>query len=88
MSSLAIATELLLGLGISRADTEQAIERFREHDARTLEQQAAVFRDDDAFRQSALTAAEELQHLFDADSAADTERDQSTHDAREPPPAG
>jgi glutathione-regulated potassium-efflux system ancillary protein KefC/glutathione-regulated potassium-efflux system protein KefB len=88
LSSLAMATELLLGLGISRADAEQAIERFRDHDAHTLEQQAAVFRDDDAFRQSALSAAEELQQLFDADAAADTERDQSTHDAREPPPAG
>jgi voltage-gated potassium channel Kch len=71
LSSLAIAEELLLALGHDEAHAARVIERFREHDATTLARQAEVFHDDEAFRQAAMTAADELRQLFAADVEAE-----------------
>jgi len=71
MSSLKIATEMLEALGLDRSQAEAAVNRFYQHDAKTLQRQAAVFHDDEAFRQESLSAAEELRQLFTADTTAD-----------------
>ncbi len=68
LSSLAIATELLVALGIPRSDAESRVTRFREHDAETLLKQAQVFGDDEQFRQASMTAVEELKQIFDRDA--------------------
>jgi monovalent cation:proton antiporter-2 (CPA2) family protein len=69
LSSLAIAEALLKDLGRSPEQAAEAVARFRAHDARTLEQQAAVHHDEEAFRQVTITSAEELKTLFQADDA-------------------
>jgi monovalent cation:proton antiporter-2 (CPA2) family protein len=73
MSSLTIASEMLQALGLDPAKAQAAVDRFFEHDAATLQRQAAVFHDDEAFRQESLSAAEELRELFAADVKADTQ---------------
>jgi hypothetical protein len=71
LSSLGIATELLTDLGFARHEAEAIVERFREHDARTLERQSEVLADDEAFRKAAMDAAVELRQLFAADTTAE-----------------
>jgi len=71
VSSLEIATELLTFLGLPPSQAADAVARFREHDERTLRLQAAVFRDDEAFRRTTLSATEELKRLFAADAAVE-----------------
>ena len=71
LSSLAIATELLQTLGLEVAEAERVVERFKAHDAETLQRQLAVFHDDEAFRQETLSATEELKQLFAADTSAE-----------------
>ena len=67
LSSIAIAEALLRALGRSPEQAAEAAARFRAHDARTLEQQAAVQHDEEAFRQVTITSAEELKTLFQED---------------------
>jgi len=67
-SSLTMGTELLTYLGMSKTEAEEAIDVFREHDARTLERQLAVYHDDDAFREASMDAARELEELFSEDA--------------------
>jgi voltage-gated potassium channel Kch len=80
-SSLRLASTLLEQLGLSEQEANAAIERFREHDAETLDRQSAVFGDEDAFRKATVDAAEELKRLFAEDAAIeaherrDAERD-------------
>ena len=68
LSSLALATELLQKLGLSEAQSQGAVDTFRTHDAATLARQAAVYRDERAFRQTSIDAALELNELFVEDS--------------------
>ncbi|MGE0621196.1 MAG: monovalent cation:proton antiporter-2 (CPA2) family protein [Pseudomonadales bacterium] len=71
-SSLIMGGELLKALGMNAAEAADAIRVFREHDERTLAQQLAVHHDDDAFRQTSIAAARELEELFREDHAAST----------------
>lgn len=70
-SSLAMGEEVLTCLGMSSTDARDAIDVFREHDARTLERQLAVYHDDDAFREASMDAARELEELFRYDADAE-----------------
>jgi voltage-gated potassium channel Kch len=67
-SSLRLARELLGRLGLGPAEAQEAVERFEIHDSRTLERQAAVFRDEEAFRRTTISASEELRGLFAEDA--------------------
>jgi monovalent cation:proton antiporter-2 (CPA2) family protein len=69
-SSLAMGEEVLTCLGMSDADAHEAIEVFRTHDADTIERQLAIYHDDDAFRESTMDAARELEELFGYDADA------------------
>ena len=69
-SSLELSKALLIGLGKRPLDAARSVEAFRDHDAETLLKQAAVFRDESAFRQTSLEAAEELKLLFSEDAAS------------------
>jgi voltage-gated potassium channel Kch len=70
-SSLRLARELLGRLGLPEDQAQQAVMQFEAHDARTLARQAAVFRDEEAYRKATMTASEELEHLFEADASAE-----------------
>jgi len=67
-SSLRLARELLGRLGLSAEEAQQVVDSFEAHDARTLERQAAVFRDAEAFRRTTISASEELKALFARDA--------------------
>jgi monovalent cation:proton antiporter-2 (CPA2) family protein len=69
LSSLHLTESLLAHLGSPPDEAARIVEAFRVHDRATLERQAAVFNDEQAFRQTTIEAAEELKHLFDADHA-------------------
>jgi monovalent cation:proton antiporter-2 (CPA2) family protein len=69
LSSLALTTELLQHLGSSQAEARAAVETFRRHDAATLARQALVYKDENAFRQTSIQAAQELNALFNEDAA-------------------
>ena len=71
LSSLAMAESVLLRLGLAPEEAADAIETFKSHDARTLDDQAAVFHNEEAFREAAQDAAQELRDLFDADEEAE-----------------
>jgi len=71
LSSLALAVELLTVLGFDRREADSIVERFREHDARTLDRQAQVVEDEEAFRKASIDAAIELKQLFAADDRAE-----------------
>ena len=55
---------------MSPPEAAQAIDVFREHDAKTLEKQLAVYHDSEAFRTAAMDAAKELEELFREDEVA------------------
>lgn len=74
LSSLSLTGDLLRHLGFSDEEAELSIHRFREHDERTLQKQAAVFHDDAAYRAAAMDAARQIRELFseDAEQARET----------------
>jgi len=73
-SSLELSKAMLVSLGKSPEAAAQGVEAFRVHDAETLLKQAAVFRDESAFRQTTLEAAEELKLLFSEDAASNQDQ--------------
>ncbi|GJL83284.1 MAG: potassium transporter [marine bacterium B5-7] len=70
LSSLSLTENLLRNIGFSREEAELSVRRFREHDQRTLDRQASVMHDADAFRETTLDAARELNELFNEDARA------------------
>jgi len=74
LSSLELSKMMLVGLGRSPESAAKAVDAFRVHDAETLLKQAAVFRDETAFRQTTLEAAEELKLLFSEDAASNPDQ--------------
>ncbi len=69
-SSLKMAALTLEGLGMSAERARASVELFRSHDEQLLRDQHLVYDDDVALRQTTREAYEELQTLFEADSAA------------------
>jgi len=66
MSSIALTRELFQILELDVA----AVDAFAEHDKVTLDKQAAVVHDSQAYRQTTLQAAEELKELFADDTSS------------------
>ena len=54
-------------LGVPAWEAERTIERFRMHDAQTLQRQHAVYHDERRLIQTSREAAAELQGLFESD---------------------
>lgn len=67
LSSLDMARTALEGLGMSRAEAKLSIQRFDEHDKKTLQLQRELRDDEQKLIQSAQLAAKELEQLFEAD---------------------
>jgi monovalent cation:proton antiporter-2 (CPA2) family protein len=74
LSTLELSKMMLVGLGRSPEAAAKAVDAFRLHDAETLLKQAAVFRDETAFRQTTLEAADELKLLFSEDAASSQDK--------------
>jgi len=68
-SSLKMAALTLKALGMDKEQARAVVELFREHDERLLRDQHLVYDDDVALRQTTREAYEELQGLFEADTA-------------------
>jgi len=81
-SSLKMAALTLKALGMSREQARASVELFREHDEKLLRDQHLVYDDDVALRQTTREAYEELQGLFEADTARREE--QAIPDASSP----
>jgi glutathione-regulated potassium-efflux system ancillary protein KefC/glutathione-regulated potassium-efflux system protein KefB len=69
LSSIHLAGEVLMDLGLSPQEAESATSFFLEHDNETLKKQYAIHHDEDALIQSARDASEELRELFNADAS-------------------
>ncbi len=67
-SSLEMSRRMLVGLGLSPAQAEARVARFKRHDEQLLEAQQRVYDDAAKVMQSAWEARAELEQLFEADS--------------------
>lgn len=74
LSSLDMAQHALEALGMPRTEAAASIERFEEHDAKTLQGQREARDDEQKLIQSAQLAAKELEKLFEADTGPEEER--------------
>jgi monovalent cation:proton antiporter-2 (CPA2) family protein len=68
VSSLEMSVQVLEALGLSRAAAVDTARRFRTHDQETFAKQLAVKDDDKKLIQTSRESAEQLLHLFEADT--------------------
>lgn len=73
-SSLEMGREVLVALGIERAQAQAHMQQFREWDEALLESQRLLQDDEDALLQATRDARRELDHMFAADDAQKVER--------------
>jgi len=66
-SSLEMTRRTLVGLGLSQAQADARISRFKRHDEQVLNAQHLIYDDAVKVKQSALEARKELAELFEAD---------------------
>lgn len=66
-SSLKLGTEILKGLGIPDEEAERTVEMFREHDEDLLKRQHAIYKDEEAYRETVVKSRAELANLFEED---------------------
>ena len=69
LSSLDLARQVLLGLGVGANEASRGVATFREHDEALLLRQHAIYTDEAALIQSAKQATQELESLFESDAA-------------------
>jgi monovalent cation:proton antiporter-2 (CPA2) family protein len=66
-SSLKMAEDALVALGVPPAEAKRSVEFFREHDERTLRETHAFYKDEEQLIQSTQQSTDELMALFEAD---------------------
>jgi monovalent cation:proton antiporter-2 (CPA2) family protein len=66
-TSLEMAHQSLLQLGIAPSDASMTMAKFRDHDLTLLKHQQAVYQDEAKLIQTSREASEELQTLFESD---------------------
>ena len=71
LTSLEMAQQALLQLGIAPSDAAMTIANFRDHDLALLKRQHAIYQDETKLAQSTREASEELLSLFESDSEQD-----------------
>ena len=67
LSSIELARDVLLALGHTEAEANEAVRRFRQHDETLLERQHKIHHDEAQLIASARQGAEELERLFEED---------------------
>ena len=70
-SSLKMAEDSLLALGIAPDEAARSVTLFREHDERNLLETHAIYRDEQQLIQNVQQATDELMTLFEADKPAE-----------------
>jgi monovalent cation:proton antiporter-2 (CPA2) family protein len=68
LTSIAVAQQALLELGLSAAAAKRAVTLFRRHDEELIEEQHAVHHDEAKLIQNSQQATEQLKSLFEADN--------------------
>jgi monovalent cation:proton antiporter-2 (CPA2) family protein len=71
VSSLELSVQVLEALGLSKTRAVETAHRFRIHDEQTMAKQLSVKDDENKFLQTTRESAEQLLHLFEADSDSD-----------------
>ncbi|MCK8669355.1 monovalent cation:proton antiporter-2 (CPA2) family protein [Pseudomonas azerbaijanoccidens] len=66
-SSLEMSRQTLIGLGLTQAQADARIQRFKHHDEQVLEAQHAIYDDAVKVKQTAQEARAELARLFESD---------------------
>ena len=70
-TSLEMAQQALLQLGIAPSEASMTIARFREHDQALLKKQHAIYQDESKLVQTSREASEELLTLYESDREPD-----------------
>ena len=73
VSSLEMTEAVLVTLGLAPGRAQETVQAFRRHDEETMVRQFQVKDDSDKFLQTSREAAQQLEHLFEADSTDDGE---------------
>ncbi|HSZ07740.1 MAG TPA: monovalent cation:proton antiporter-2 (CPA2) family protein [Steroidobacteraceae bacterium] len=68
-SSLEMSVQVLEALGLSKSKALETVHRFRVHDEATMAKQQAIRDDEKKFLATTRESAEQLLHLFEADTA-------------------
>ena len=68
VSSLEMSVQVLEALGLSKSKAMETVHQFRVHDETTMAKQHAVKDDEKKFLETSRESAEQLMHLFEADS--------------------
>jgi voltage-gated potassium channel Kch len=68
VSSLELSVQVLEALGLSKSKAVETVHRFRVYDEATMAKQQAVKDDEKKFLETTRESAEQLLHLFEADS--------------------
>jgi monovalent cation:proton antiporter-2 (CPA2) family protein len=68
-SSLEMSVQVLESLGLSKSKAIETVHQFRVHDEATLAKQQAIRDDESKFLATTRESAEQLLHLFEADTA-------------------
>jgi glutathione-regulated potassium-efflux system ancillary protein KefC/glutathione-regulated potassium-efflux system protein KefB len=69
LSSIELARDVLMALGHTQTEANDAIRRFRQHDEALLERQHKIQDDEAQLIAAARAGAEELERLFEEDAA-------------------
>jgi voltage-gated potassium channel Kch len=77
VSSLELSVQVLEALGSSKTRAVETAHRFRIHDEQTMAKQLSVKDDENKFLQTTRESAEQLLHLFEADSDSDADSEDS-----------
>jgi len=72
LSSIELARDVLMALGHSEAEANEAVHRFRQHDEALLERQHKIYHDEAQLIAAARQGAEELERLFEEDTSGTT----------------
>jgi monovalent cation:proton antiporter-2 (CPA2) family protein len=76
VSSLELSVQVLESLGLSKSKAIETVHKFRVHDEATMAKQQAVKDDESKFLATAHESAEQLLHLFEADSVQPGQADE------------
>ncbi|MGE0668803.1 MAG: monovalent cation:proton antiporter-2 (CPA2) family protein [Sphingomonadales bacterium] len=68
-SALKLTEDVLLGIGVPRAQAERSIDTFQRHDEQRLRDDFELAGDEERLRQRVRSSAEELERLFARDAA-------------------
>jgi monovalent cation:proton antiporter-2 (CPA2) family protein len=70
LSSIELARDVLMAVGHTEAEANEAVRRFREHDEALLERQHKIYHDEAQLIAAARQGAEELERLFEEDTSS------------------